>query len=155
MKKSEKIVKLDKKVKKDKIVKENKKVKKEKIIKSNADDLKNKNVQIANDDLIIAKDHNEIKSNQNEIKLNQNEIKSNQNEENLKPNESNSPEINYKDEKKHKTKRLFFGLGKEFWRISWPTNKKILNDFITTVIVMIFFTLIFYGVGVLIGSFIK
>lgn len=148
MKKSEKIVKLDKKVKKDKIVKENKKVKKEKIIKSNADDLKNKNVQIANDDLIIAKDHNEIKSNQNEIKLNQNE-------ENLKPNESNSPEINYKDEKKHKTKRLFFGLGKEFWRISWPTNKKILNDFITTVIVMIFFTLIFYGVGVLIGSFIK
>lgn len=148
MKKSEKIVKLDKKVKKDKIVKENKKVKKEKIVKSNADDLKNKNVQIANDDLIIAKDHNEIKSNQNEIKLNQNE-------ENLKPNESNSPEINYKDEKKHKTKRLFFGLGKEFWRISWPTNKKILNDFITTVIVMIFFTLIFYGVGVLIGSFIK
>lgn len=148
MKKSEKIVKLDKKVKKDKIVKENKKVKKEKIIKSNADDLKNKNVQIANDDLIIAKDHNEIKSNQNEMKLNQNE-------ENLKPNESNSPEINYKDEKKHKTKRLFFGLGKEFWRISWPTNKKILNDFITTVIVMIFFTLIFYGVGVLIGSFIK
>ena len=153
MKKSEKIVKLDKKVKKDKIVKENKKVKKdkivkenkkvkkEKIIKSNADDLKNKNVQIANDDLIIAKDHNEIKLNQNE--------------ENLKPNESNSPEINYKDEKKHKTKRLFFGLGKEFWRISWPTNKKILNDFITTVIVMIFFTLIFYGVGVLIGSFIK
>ena len=79
----------------------------------------------------------------------------NQNEENLKPNESTSPEINYKDEKKHKTKRLFFGLGKEFWRISWPTNKKILNDFITTVIVMIFFTLIFYGVGVLIGSFIK
>ena len=148
MKKSVKIVKLDKKVKKDKIVKENKKVKKEKIIKSNADDLKNKNVQIANDDLIIAKDHNEIKSNQNEMKLNQNE-------ENLKPNESNSPEINYKDEKKHKTKRLFFGLGKEFWRISWPTNKKILNDFITTVIVMIFFTLIFYGVGVLIGSFIK
>lgn len=148
MKKSEKIVKLDKKVKKDKIVKENKKVKKEKIVKSNADDLKNKNVQIANDDLIIAKDHNEIKSNQNEMKLNQNE-------ENLKPNESNSPEINYKDEKKHKTKRLFFGLGKEFWRISWPTNKKILNDFITTVIVMIFFTLIFYGVGVLIGSFIK
>ena len=62
MKKSEKIVKLDKKVKKDKIVKENKKVKKEKIVKSNADDLKNKNVQIANDDLIIAKDHNEIKS---------------------------------------------------------------------------------------------
>ena len=103
---------------------------------------------MADDDLIIAKDHNEIK-------LNQDEIKSNQKEENLKPKESNIPEINYKDEKKHKTKRLFFGLGKEFWRISWPTNKKILNDFITTVIVMIFFTLIFYGVGVLIGTFIK
>ncbi|MGL5591439.1 MAG: preprotein translocase subunit SecE [Mycoplasmoidaceae bacterium] len=140
MKNKDNIVKPDKKRKKEKIVKESKKTKKDK-----TNDI--------NDDLIIAKDKSEIKTDQTKIQINQIDIKKETQDPN-KQTKTNS-EVDYKDEKKHKAKRLFFGLGKEFWRISWPTNKKILNDFITTIIVMTFFVLIFYGVGVLIAAFIK
>ncbi|MGL5640179.1 MAG: preprotein translocase subunit SecE [Mycoplasmoidaceae bacterium] len=158
MKKKDNIVKVDKKIKKEKIVKESIKTKKEKVFKLNKKNLKKDKVETINDDLIVAKDKNEIKVNESKIETSQIEIKTEQKNETLysnKTKKSNDQEIDYKDEKKHKTKRLFFGLGKEFWRISWPTNKKILNDFITTVIVMTFFILIFYGVGVLIATFIK
>lgn len=141
MKKKDKIAKSDKKVNKEKIVK---KTKKEKVVKINKKNLKNDKIENTNDDLIIAKDQSEIKIDQKK-----------ENIELVKSKKSNDQEVNYRDESKHKTKRLFFGLGKEFWRISWPSNKKILNDFITTIIVMTFFTLIFYGIGFLIGTFIK
>ncbi|MGL4617398.1 MAG: preprotein translocase subunit SecE [Mycoplasmoidaceae bacterium] len=158
MKKKDKNVKPDKKLKKEKIVNENKKNTKEKVFKLNKNKLKKDNELTINDDLIIAKDKSDIKVDQIKIEKDQIEVNVEQKNEFKVSNESkksNQSEVNYKDEKKHKGKRLFFGLGKEFWRISWPTNKKIINDFITTVIVMTFFTLIFYGVGVLIAAFIK
>ncbi len=125
---------------KDKSKEKNSKEKKskEKIVK---DELKN-------EDLILASDEKQKQVDEKQKKVEGKE------EVELSPNKKNK-NINFSDEKKHKSKRLFFGLGKEFWRITWPKKMKVANDFVTTIIVLLFFVLIFSGIGLLIGTFVK
>ncbi len=40
-------------------------------------------------------------------------------------------------------KKWFFGLGKEFKRITWPTKSKLVKDFFITIIIVALFVVIF------------
>jgi preprotein translocase SecE subunit len=43
-------------------------------------------------------------------------------------------------------KKWFYGLGKEFSRITWTPLKKVWINFFIVVCVVLFFALVFYGV---------
>ncbi len=58
-------------------------------------------------------------------------------------------------EKYNKTKRLFFGIGKEFWRISWLKNNKILYWFLVALLTIIVFGVIFTAVSYVSEAFIN
>jgi len=62
---------------------------------------------------------------------------------------------NEKNKKKSKKKkhdfkkasaRLFYGVGKEFNRITWTSKDKIIWNFLVIVVIAIFLTLIFLGI---------
>lgn len=50
--------------------------------------------------------------------------------------------------KKHTFKRYFYGVGKEFERVSWTPKKTLFSNFIVVVVVVTFFALIFTGVTI-------
>ncbi|GMO15770.1 MAG: hypothetical protein Ta2E_06850 [Mycoplasmoidaceae bacterium] len=47
------------------------------------------------------------------------------------------------DKAAYKTKRWFFGLGKEFNRITWTPKKKMLINFVVVIGITVFFVLLF------------
>ena len=49
-------------------------------------------------------------------------------------------------------KRWFFGLKKEFSRMSFPTKLEMLKDFITIVIVCTIFASLFFGIDMIVIS---
>ncbi|MBD5446149.1 MAG: preprotein translocase subunit SecE [Mycoplasma sp.] len=51
--------------------------------------------------------------------------------------------------KKHKWKKFFYGIGKEFGRVSWLNRKEIGTSFAIVLVVVIFFALIFTGISIL------
>lgn len=53
---------------------------------------------------------------------------------------------------KFNLKKWFFGVGKEFNRISWPLKGKILEDFIIVVVICLFFALIFFAIDMILVS---
>ncbi|MGL4647668.1 MAG: hypothetical protein ACRCVI_02975 [Mycoplasmoidaceae bacterium] len=115
-------------------------------IKNDNKEAKIKDLQ--DDDLILADDYKTVSTTKLDTMFNERKV--------IKKEIKKSPaDIQLNDEKKHKTKRLFFGLGKEFWRITWPNGKKIFNDMVTSIIVLTFFVLLFTGIGILIGTFVK
>lgn len=63
------------------------------------------------------------------------------NKENLK--------IKKNKNKSNKWKKFFYGIGKEFGRISWINKKEIGTSFAIVLVVIIFFALIFTGISVL------
>ena len=42
-------------------------------------------------------------------------------------------------------KRWFFGIGKEFSRITWPTGNRIFKDLFVTLVIVIIIALVFLG----------
>lgn len=58
-------------------------------------------------------------------------------------------------EKHNKIRRLFFGVGKEFWRISWLKKNKILYWFLVTILIIIVFGAIFTAVSFVSEAFIN
>lgn len=53
-----------------------------------------------------------------------------------------------KDPKKkfsYRFKKWFFGIGKEFGRITWPNKSRIIKDFFTVIILVAIIALIFLG----------
>lgn len=46
-------------------------------------------------------------------------------------------------------RRFFFGIGKEFKRISWISKKEIFNNFFIVVFLIVIFALIFTGISIL------
>ncbi len=62
--------------------------------------------------------------------------------------EDNKSKVKIKDPKKkfsYKFKKWFFGIGKEFERITWPSKSRIVRDFFTTIIIVALLCLIFLG----------
>lgn len=63
--------------------------------------------------------------------------------------------LNQKKEKKSKRnygesfRRFFFGVGKEFKRISWISKKEMFNNFLIVVFLIVIFALIFTGISIL------
>lgn len=63
--------------------------------------------------------------------------------------------LNQKKEKKPKRnygesfRRFFFGVGKEFKRISWISKKEMFNNFLIVVFLIVIFALIFTGISIL------
>lgn len=56
-----------------------------------------------------------------------------------------------KAEKKYKPKKYilrkyFYGVGKEFERVTWTSKKSLFTNFVVIVIVVLFFSLVFFGV---------
>lgn len=58
-------------------------------------------------------------------------------------------------EKYNKGKRLFFGIGKEFWRISWLKKKRILYWFLVTLLIIVVFGIIFTSISYVTEAFIN
>lgn len=54
-----------------------------------------------------------------------------------------------KKKKNNRWKRFFYGIGKEFGRISWIKKKEIATSFAIVLAVVIFFSLIFWGISIL------
>ncbi|MDR2557319.1 MAG: preprotein translocase subunit SecE [Mycoplasmataceae bacterium] len=54
-----------------------------------------------------------------------------------------------------KFKRWFFGVGKEFSRISWPKKGSVLRDFVIIIIIVFAIALIYFGIDALIIPLIK
>lgn len=48
-----------------------------------------------------------------------------------------------KSEKKHVFKKFFYGVGKEFERVSWTSKKDLALNFLTILVVVTFFAVIF------------
>jgi len=73
----------------------------------------------------------------------------NNNEEQVSPTETKNSKKKTKT-KKHNFKkasaRLFYGVGKEFNRITWTSKDKIIWNFLVIVVIAIFLTLIFLGI---------
>lgn len=65
-------------------------------------------------------------------------MEKNNNEKELKKNKESSW---------FKTKKTFYGIGKEFKRISWPTLRHVLWGFLVTFILTSFLVLLFYIVS--------
>lgn len=57
-----------------------------------------------------------------------------------------------KKKKNSKWKKFFYGIGKEFGRISWIKKKEIATSFAIVLAVVIFFALIFWGISILMTS---
>ena len=66
-----------------------------------------------------------------------------------KEEEKNNPE------KHNKVRRLFFGVGKEFWRISWLKKDKIFYWFLVVMLILIVFAIIFGAVAYISEAFIN
>lgn len=49
-------------------------------------------------------------------------------------------------QKKHTFKKYFYGVGKEFERVTWTSKKNLFTSFMVVVVVVIFFSLVFFGV---------
>lgn len=43
-------------------------------------------------------------------------------------------------------KRWFFGIGKEFGRISWISKKQLIKDFFVVIVVILIMALVFLGI---------
>ncbi|MGL4768611.1 MAG: preprotein translocase subunit SecE [Mycoplasmoidaceae bacterium] len=62
--------------------------------------------------------------------------------------ETKLKKIKQKDpENKNKLKRLFYGVGKEFWRVTWPTKKEMFNNFITVIIISLILAAMMTGIA--------
>lgn len=88
----------------------------------------------------------DLKNNQQAQKENAN----NQKETILKEKKKETKEER-KLRKKHKVKKYtfrkyFYGVGKEFERISWTSRKNLVSSFIVVIVVITFFALVFTGV---------
>lgn len=62
--------------------------------------------------------------------------------------EDNKSKVKIKDPKKklsYSLKKWFFGVGKEFGRITWPSKSRIIRDFFTAIIIVALLCLIFLG----------
>lgn len=57
-----------------------------------------------------------------------------------------------KNPKKHYIKKYFFGVAKEFERITWVDRKTLFTNFLVVLVIMVFFALIFTGVTIAINS---
>lgn len=68
--------------------------------------------------------------------------------ENIETKDMNKKEKKVKKEKvkKYTFKRYFYGVGKEFERITWTPKKTLFSSFLVVVVVVTFFALIFTGV---------
>lgn len=64
--------------------------------------------------------------------------------------ETSKKEKEFKKEKskKHTFKRYFYGVGKEFERISWTSKKTLFSNFLVVIVVVAFFALIFTGITI-------
>lgn len=58
-------------------------------------------------------------------------------------------------ERKNRIKRLFFGIGKEFWRVTWPKKMEIFNNLVTVIIITLVLAAILTGVTFLITNFVN
>lgn len=58
-------------------------------------------------------------------------------------------------ERKNRVKRLFFGVGKEFWRVTWPKKGEMFNSFITVIIILLVLASILTGITFLITTYIN
>lgn len=67
----------------------------------------------------------------------------------IKKQKQNDPE------RKNRFKRLFFGVGKEFWRVTWPKKIEMLNNFVTVIIITLVLAGILTGVTFLITNFVN
>lgn len=92
----------------------------------------------------------EIKKPDSETQANEASSTATANEETAQPNVEASS--NTKEKKplektfKYNLKKWFYGLGKEFSRITWTPLKKVWINFFIVVCVVLFFALVFYGV---------
>jgi preprotein translocase SecE subunit len=55
----------------------------------------------------------------------------------------------------YRTKRWFFGVGKEFGRVSWVKRKHILQDFAVIVVIVAILALIFLGIDAIYMAILK
>lgn len=55
-----------------------------------------------------------------------------------------------KNKKMNSLKKLFFGVGKEFERVTWTTKKELASSFLITLVVVCFFAIIFTVISLLI-----
>lgn len=60
-----------------------------------------------------------------------------------------------KKKKNSKWKKFFYGIGKEFGRISWIKKKEIATSFAIVLAVVIFFALVFWGISILMTTKVK
>lgn len=59
-------------------------------------------------------------------------------------------QIKAKTKKTNGFKKLFFGVGKEFERVTWTTKKELASSFLITLVVVAFFAIIFTVISLLI-----
>ena len=52
-----------------------------------------------------------------------------------------------KAKKENKFKKFFFGVGKEFQRITWTPKKELASSFLVIIVVIVFFGVIFTLIG--------
>ncbi|MEF9984938.1 MAG: preprotein translocase subunit SecE [Malacoplasma sp.] len=63
----------------------------------------------------------------------------------VKQKKQKKPKKNYGES----FRRFFFGVGKEFKRISWISKKEMFNNFFIVVFLIVIFALIFTGISIL------
>lgn len=77
----------------------------------------------------------------------------------LKKNREKIYKENFKKDKKNadhnKFKRLFFGVGKEFYRITWPTKREIANNFLTIFFVVLVLASLLITVSLVIINYVN
>lgn len=71
--------------------------------------------------------------------------KNKKNEIIVKPDKQKKPKKNYGES----FRKFFFGVGKEFKRISWISKKELFNNFLIVVFLIVVFALIFTGISIL------
>lgn len=96
------------------------------------------------DEIIIEETKKDKKQKKQKVKLSKNEKK-----------QKKIEDIKNNPEKHNKVRRLFFGIGKEFWRISWLKKNKILYWFLVTILIIIVFGAIFTAVSYISEAFIN
>lgn len=52
-----------------------------------------------------------------------------------------------KAKKENKFKKFFFGIGKEFQRVTWTSKKELASNFLIIIVVIVFFGVIFTLIG--------
>lgn len=58
--------------------------------------------------------------------------------------------FNPEDSVKYKSKKWFFGVGKEFSRITWSSKSRVFKNFIVVICIIVFFSIVFLLLDMLI-----